>query len=65
MKTKLLNTHTAEIDGVRPGTAGEFDTDNPGVKKLIAAKKLVPVADEKPAPAPPPAPDKAEKPPKG
>lgn len=65
MKTKLLNTHTAEIDGVRPGTAGEFDTDNPGVKKLISAKKLVPVAADKTAPAPAPAADKPEKPAKG
>ena len=52
---KALNRHTSAVDGVAPGTVGEFPDGNPSVKVLVAAGLLVPVAPP-PAPAADPAP---------
>ena len=63
---KALNRHTSAVDGVAPGTVGEFPDGNPSVKVLVAAGLLVPVAPP-PAPpadpAPPPPADPAPPPP--
>jgi hypothetical protein len=48
MNAKLLNAHTAPIDGVLPGEVGEFDTANPGVKSLVGAGFLVDPASSAP-----------------
>lgn len=48
MLSKLLNAHTAPIDGVLPGEVGDFDTANPGVRSLVGAGFLVDPANSAP-----------------
>jgi hypothetical protein len=38
-KVRLFNRHTSPIDGVLPGTAGEFD-DTPGIRRMYEAGLL-------------------------
>lgn len=40
--SKFRNAHTAAIDTTAPGQIGDFDPDNPAVRKLVRAGKLVP-----------------------
>jgi hypothetical protein len=38
---RLLNAHTAPIDGTAPGAEAEYDENNPGVRAHMAAGHLV------------------------
>lgn len=47
---KLINRHTAPIDGVLPGQVGEFDVLNPAIKGLMQSRRLVPEGEPLDAP---------------
>jgi hypothetical protein len=38
---RLVNMHTAPLDGVKPGETADFDADNASVKQWIATRLLV------------------------
>ena len=40
---RVLNKHTAPVASIAPGTVGEVDEHNPGVKVFLQAGHLQPV----------------------